>query len=89
MSETDRLFSIGGLSKLTGVHVRCLRYYEQLGILHPAHVDASSGYRYYTFFDMRIVEAIQYCVEVDIPLKEFHRFLLEENGQIDYASLVA
>lgn len=89
MSETDRLFSIGGLSKLTGVHVRCLRYYEQLGILHPAHVDASSGYRYYTFFHMRIVEAIQYCVELDIPLKEFHRFLLEENGQIDYASLVA
>lgn len=89
MSEKERLFSIGGLSKLTGVHVRCLRYYEKLGILCPAYVDADSGYRYYTFFHMRIVEAIQYCVELDIPLKEFHQFISEESGHIDYAALVA
>lgn len=89
MSETERLFPIGGLSRLTGVHVRSLRYYEQLGILHPAYVNEQSGYRYYTFFHMRIVEAIQYCVELGIPLKEFHRFISEENGQIDYAALVA
>lgn len=83
-----RLFTIGGLSKLTGVHVRCLRYYEQLGILKPDYVDESSGYRYYSFYQMRIVEAIQYCVELDIPLKEFSRFISEKDGKIDYASLV-
>ena len=83
-----RLFTIGGLSKLTGVHVRCLRYYEQLGILKPDYVDESSGYRYYSFYQMRIVEAIQYCVELDIPLKEFSRFISAKDGKIDYASLV-
>ncbi|MBE6639741.1 MAG: MerR family transcriptional regulator [Ruminococcaceae bacterium] len=86
MYARNRLFSIGVLSKLTGVHIRCC-YYEQLGILQPAHIDTASGYRYYTYRQMRIVEAIQYCVELDIPLKKFAEFLSQGNGQIDYESL--
>lgn len=87
MTEKNRLFSIGKLSKLTGVHIQSLRYYETLGILKPAYVDPESQYRYYTFQQTRIVEAIQYCAELDIPLKQFREFLLEEDGQIDYARL--
>ncbi len=45
-----RLFSIGKLAKLTGVHIQSLRYYETIGILRPAMIDPDSGYRYYTFF---------------------------------------
>ena len=83
-----RLFSIGKLSKLTGVHIQSLRYYETLGILNPAWVDPDSGYRYYTFSQTRIVEAIQYCVELDIPLKSFRNFLSETDGRIDYYGLL-
>ena len=83
------LFSIGKLSRLTGVHVQSLRYYEELGILKPAYIDPDSRYRYYTFAHMRIVEAIQYCVDLDIPLKQFTNFLLEEEEAIDYAKLIA
>ena len=85
----NKLFTIGGLSKLTGVHIRCLRYYEQIGILKPDYVEEDSGYRYYGFYQMRIVEAIQYCVELDIPLKEFTKFISEADGNIDYAALVS
>ena len=88
MGENNRLFPIGVLSKLTSVHIRCLRYYEKLGILSPAYIDANTGYRYYTYRQMRIVEAIQYCVELDIPLKKFAEFLSQENGQIDYVGLI-
>lgn len=35
MKENDRLFPIGVLAKLSGVHIRSLRYYEKLGILPP------------------------------------------------------
>lgn len=89
MTDKSRLFSIGRLSKLTGVHIQSLRYYEELGILKPAYISPESQYRYYTFQQTRIVEAIQYCVDLDIPLKEFRQFLLEEDGQIDYAKLIA
>ena len=87
MTGKNRLFSIGKLSTLTGVHIQSLRYYEELGILKPAYVDPQSGYRYYNFQHMRIVEAIQYCVELDIPLRQFRDFLLEEDGQIAFQAV--
>lgn len=86
--DKKRLFSIGKLSKLTGVHIQSLRYYESLGLLKPAFVDPDSGYRYYTFSQTRIVEAVQYCVELDIPLKAFRAFLSQTDGRIDYAGLL-
>ena len=86
--DKKRLFSIGKLSKLTAVHVQSLRYYETIGILKPAYIDPESHYRYYTFSQTRIVEAIQYCVELDIPLKNFRAFLSERDGQIDYSGLL-
>ena len=86
--DKKHMFSIGKLSKLTRVHIQSLRYYEELGILKPAYVDPQSQYRYYTFSHMRIVEAIQYCAMLGIPLKQFSNFLLEKYEQIDYAKLV-
>lgn len=86
--DKKQLFSIGRLAKLTGVHIQSLRYYEALSILRPAYIDPDSGYRYYTYSQTRIVVAIQYCVEVGIPLKEFKRFISESDGWIDYAGLL-
>lgn len=80
MTYKKHRFSIGKLSKLTGVHIQALRYYETLGILKPVYVDPESQYRYYTFSHMRIIEAIQYCAELGIPLKNFKTFLLEKDG---------
>lgn len=87
--DKKSLFSIGKLSRLTGVHIQSLRYYEELGILKPAYIDPDSLYRYYTFAHMRIVEAIQYCADLDIPLKQFKDFVLEKEKEIDYAKLIS
>ena len=32
---------------LTGVSVRTLHYYDEIGLLRPGHVDEQTGYRYY------------------------------------------
>ena len=37
--KKKNLLSIGELSKITGVHIKALRYYDSLGILTPAYVD--------------------------------------------------
>ena len=86
--ERKNLLSIGRLSKLTGVNIKSLRYYDQLGILRPAYVDRDSKYRYYTFSQVYIVEAIQLCVELDIPLKRFLEFLDDSKHQINYIRLL-
>ncbi len=87
MSKT-RYFSIGKLSKLSGVHIQSLRYYQQLGILQPARIDPDTQYRYYTFAQLRIVEAIQYCVELDLPLSHFKDFIINDGRQINFSRLL-
>ena len=41
------MYSIGDLSQLGGVTPRMLRHYHQLGVLVPAEVDDTTGYRRY------------------------------------------
>jgi len=41
------VFKIGDFSKLCQVPVRTLRYYDEIGLLHPAKVDSLTGYRSY------------------------------------------
>lgn len=42
------MFQIGMFSKLGRVTIKTLRHYDEEGLLAPAHIDAESGYRYYT-----------------------------------------
>lgn len=42
------MFRIGDFSRLARVSVKTLRHYDALGLLQPEHVDAASGYRYYS-----------------------------------------
>lgn len=87
--DKQNLLTIGSLSKQTGVHIKSLRYYEQLGILHPAHTDPDTGYRYYTLSQIPVVDAIRACIFLDIPLKEFTTFLTKDQQRIHYKKLIA
>ncbi len=42
------MFKIGDFSRLSQVTVKALRYYDELGLLKPTHVDRFTGYRYYS-----------------------------------------
>lgn len=86
--KNKKLLSIGDVSKIKGVHIKSLRYYDEIGILKPAYVDPSSNYRYYTISQLWIVDAIQLCVELDIPLKNFSMFITKNNQEILYAKLL-
>lgn len=41
------MFKISDFSRLSLVSAKALRYYDELGLLKPARVDESTGYRYY------------------------------------------
>ena len=45
--STKDLLSIGRFSRVTGLTVKALRHYGELGLLEPAYVDDETGYRYY------------------------------------------
>ena len=86
--KKEKLLSIGALSKRTGVHIKSLRYYDRLGILRPAYVDPDSGYRYYSLYQILVVDAIQLCVELGIPLKNFTEYYTESSHRLHYAKLI-
>lgn len=67
----EQYLTIGELSRLSGSSIRCLRYYDELGILKPAYTNEETGYRYYTMDQLTTLSLIQVCNELDIPLKQF------------------
>ncbi len=88
MIKKENLLSIGELSKLTGVNIKALRYYDSIGILKPVYVNPDTGYRYYSFYQKADVDAIQLCVDVGIPLKHFNDYTSGEAARIQYKDLV-
>lgn len=42
------MFKIGEFSKLSQIPVKTLRFYHEIGLLTPEHIDTFTGYRYYS-----------------------------------------
>ena len=66
--------SIGSLSKLSGVSIRALHHYGQIGLLQPSEV-AESGYRYYDDAAVERLWQILFYRELDFPLAEIGEIL--------------
>ena len=66
--------SIGSLSKLSGVSIRALHHYDQIGLLQPSEV-AQSGYRYYDDAAVERLWQILFYRELDFPLGEIAQIL--------------
>lgn len=66
-------------SRLTGVSVRTLHYYDQIGLLRPARVDKDSGYRYYDEASLLRMQQILFYRELDFSLKDICRILSSPN----------
>ena len=82
--NSQSLLSIGELSKLTGVNIKSIRYYEEIGVLPPAYVNSENGYRYYSYSQANMVHSIQFYVAMDIPLSELHRFIDKDNNAVNF-----
>ena len=66
-------------AEFTGVSVRTLHYYDEIGLLTPAFVDKSTGYRFYdenSFFRM---QEILFYRELDFSLKNIGEILASPN----------
>ena len=48
------MLSIGEFSKISHLTMKTLRYYDEIGLLKPAFIDAKNGYRYYEIFQLEI-----------------------------------
>lgn len=68
------MMTVNEVSKLTGVSIRTLHYYDTIGLLHPTDV-TESGYRLYDDTALERLQQILLFRELEFPLKEIKRIL--------------
>ena len=68
------------VSKLTGVSVRTLHHYDNIGLLMPTST-TESGYRLYNEEALRKLQTILFFRELEFPLKQIKEFL--DNPNLD------
>ncbi len=71
------MFRIGAFSQLTGVTVKTLRYYDEVGLLKPSEVDRFTSYRYYTVEQIDRLNRILALKDLGLSLNEIRRVLCE------------
>ena len=69
------MLTIGRFADATGLTVRALRYYEEIGLLAPVHVDPETGYRYYDSSQVETAVAIRRLRALEMPLDEISGLL--------------
>jgi DNA-binding transcriptional MerR regulator len=72
------MFRIGEFAQIAQVSGRQLRFYDQLGLLPPAHIDQQTGYRYYTIRQLPRLNSILALKELGLSLEQIGP-LLEKN----------
>lgn len=63
----------------TGVSVRTLHYYDEIGLLLPAVVDRYTGYRFYDENSLLRMQEILFYRELDFSLKSIGEILSSPN----------
>ncbi len=67
-------YSVKGMSSLSGVSTRTLRYYDEIGLLRPKRV-SSNGYRIYGREQVDTLQQILFYRELDVPLEQIGMLL--------------
>ena len=63
------MMTVNEVSKLSGVSIRTLHYYDTIGLLHPTEV-TEAGYRLYDDAALERLQQILLFRELEFPLKE-------------------
>src|SRR6266568_2351826 len=94
------MFLTGEFSQISRVSKRLLHYYDEIGLLKPAHIDSHTGYRYYSARQLprlnRILAlkdlglSLDYIVgmmQADVSDEEIHGMLLMQKAEVEQTLL--
>ena len=69
---------ISEVAKLSGITVRTLHYYDEIGLLKPSDT-TEAGYRVYSNKDLETLQQILFFRELDFPLNEIKEIMKNPN----------
>lgn len=73
--ERKQQYTIGELSKLTGISVTALRYYDRENVLRPEIRNEENGYRYYSTRQVEKSQIIQDLKAFALSLDEIREIM--------------
>lgn len=81
------MLSIGQFSKICSVTKKTLHYYDEIGLIHPAHI-GMNGYRYYDISQLKPMLFINRLKGYGFSLEEIQRILADESEGFLYRLLL-
>jgi DNA-binding transcriptional MerR regulator len=82
--ETTMAYTVKQVARMSGVSVRTLHFYDEVGLLKPAYVGAN-GYRFYEEPQLLTFQQILFYRELGFELKQIKRIL----GRADFEKIAA
>lgn len=70
--------TVKDVSEISGVSIRTLRYYDEIGLLKPTEL-TKTGYRLYDSKALEKLREIMFFRELDIPLTDIKRIMDNPN----------
>ncbi|MEO8694795.1 MAG: MerR family transcriptional regulator [Acidimicrobiales bacterium] len=83
------LLTIGEFSRMTHLSVKALRHYHDVGLLEPADVDTSSGYRLYAATQVPTAQLIRRFRDLEMPLDDVRSVLSAPDTAARNAAIAA
>lgn len=77
------MLPIGEFSKLCEVSTKTLRYYDEIGLIHPDQINPENGYRYYSIAQLKRMLYINRLKSYHFSLDEIKEILAGEPGHSD------
>ena len=77
-------YSIGQVSKITGLSAKTIRFYEEKGLITSAKRE-KNGYRYFEEKDLDEIKIIRNTRDLGLPLSEIKKLIVGcENGSCEH-----
>jgi DNA-binding transcriptional MerR regulator len=90
------MFTVGDFARVAQVSKRLLRYYDEIDLFKPAHIEPTSGYRFYRAEQMTMLnrilalkdlgltlEQIQHALDEHLSTEELQHMLMRKKAEVE------
>jgi len=81
--------AIGDFARMTHLSIKALRHYHDVGVLVPAEVDPSSGYRFYDTDQVLVAQVVRRFRDLGMPLEDIKAVLRATDPAVRTEVIVA
>jgi DNA-binding transcriptional MerR regulator len=82
-----KLLNIGAFSVLTGLSIAALRHYDEIQLLRPASVDATTAYRRYAQAQVRVGRLVRALRTIELPIDAIRELIDADDQAVTRAVL--